>query len=84
VTSAAASHIVERLVAREHAQRRPHRTDGRRVEVLLTESGRREVLSHLLPMLSALADLDAGLTERERTVVYEYLTGATAAMRRLL
>lgn len=84
VTSAAASHIVERLVARQHAQRRPHRTDGRRVEVVLTESGRREVMSHLLPMITALADLDAGLTDTDRAVVYDYLTGATAAMRKLL
>ena len=39
VTSAASSGVVDRLVARGHATRRPHHDDGRRTEVVITESG---------------------------------------------
>ena len=47
VTSAAASGIVDRLVSRGHVERRPHAADRRRTQVVLTDSGRQEVLGHL-------------------------------------
>jgi DNA-binding MarR family transcriptional regulator len=84
VTSAASSGVVDRLVARGHAERRPHAGDGRRTEVVITDSGRREVFTRLAPMFAALAALDAGLAEDDRAVVERYLRGATAAMRALL
>lgn len=81
VTSAASSGVVDRLVARGHAQRRPHAADGRRTEVVVTESGRREVFTMLAPMFARLAEIDASLDEGERVVVERYLRGAIAAMR---
>ena len=84
VTSAASSGVVDRLVARGHAERRPHPDDGRRTQVLITDSGRAEVYTRLAPMFAALADLDTGLDEHERAVVERYLRGATAAMRTLM
>jgi DNA-binding MarR family transcriptional regulator len=84
VTSAASSGVVDRLVARGHAERRPHAEDGRRTEVVITESGRVEVLSRLRPMFASLAALDNGLTDEQRDVVERYLRGAIEAMRRLL
>jgi DNA-binding MarR family transcriptional regulator len=84
VTSAAASGVVDRLVARGHALRRPHAADGRRTEVVITESGRLEVFERLAPMFAALAELDSSLSEQERTLVERYLRGATAAMRALM
>ena len=84
VTSAAASGVVDRLVARGHAQRRPHADDGRRTEVVITESGRMEVFVRLAPMFAALAELDSSLSDEERAVVERYLRGATPAMRSLM
>jgi DNA-binding MarR family transcriptional regulator len=84
VTSAASSGVVDRLVARGHAERRPHAGDGRRTEVVITESGRVEVFRRLAPMFSALARLDSSLSDDERDVVERYLRGATAAMRSLM
>ncbi len=84
VTSAAASGIVDRLAARGHVVRRPHASDGRRTQVVITDSGREEVIGYLMPMFASLAELDAGLTESERAVVTGYLRGAIAAMRSLL
>ena len=84
VTSAASSGVVDRLVAHGHAERRPHGADGRRTEVVITDSGRREVFALLAPMFAALAALDQGLDPREREVVDRYLQGATAALRTVL
>ena len=81
VTWAASSGVVDRLVARGHAERRPHAADGRRTEVVVTESGRREVFTMLAPMFAKLAEIDADLDDDERAVVERYLRGAIAAMR---
>lgn len=84
VTSAASSGVVDRLVARGHATRRPHERDGRRTVVTISDSGREEVLGYLMPMFVGLKEMDARLTEQERAVVTDYLHAATTTMRRLL
>ena len=84
VTSAAASGIVDRLVARGHVERQPHPTDRRRTAVVCTPGGREELMGHLMPMFVGLAALDASLTEEERAVVLRFLTEADRAVGRLL
>lgn len=84
VTSAAASGIVDRLVAHGHAQRTAHPDDGRRRQVVITDRGRLEALTMLAPMFRSLAALDASLEDDERPVVERYLRGAAAAMRELM
>jgi DNA-binding MarR family transcriptional regulator len=84
VTSAAASGIVDRLVARGHVERMPRSDDRRRTRVVLTESGRREIIGHLRPMFLVLVDLDSRLTDEERVVVDRYLAGAIEAVERVL
>ena len=80
ITSAASSGVVDRLVARGHAERHPHAGDKRRTEVVVTDSGRREVFTLLAPMFAQLAEIDASLDDDERVVVERYLRGAIAAM----
>ncbi len=84
VTSAAATGIVDRLVGRGHVERRPHGQDRRRTQVVLTDSGRSEVIGHLMPMFLALDELDRSLTASEREVVDRYLAGAIEAIHRIL
>lgn len=84
VTSAAASGIVDRLVARGHVERQPHALDGRRTQVVLTASGRAEVIGHLMPMFAALHRLDSDLSDADREVVDRYLAGAIDAVRQIL
>lgn len=84
VTSAASSGVVDRLVAHGHAERRSHPDDGRRTVVVVTDSGRAEVIGWLRPMFQSLAALDQSLSDTERAVVERYLTGAVDAMRELL
>ncbi|WP_185995535.1 MarR family winged helix-turn-helix transcriptional regulator [Nocardioides campestrisoli] len=80
VSTAASTGIVDRLVARGHAERRPHAGDRRRTEVHVTESGRREASGHLRPMFTALDELDRGFSAQEREVVERYLRGVLAAL----
>ena len=84
VTTAAATGIVDRLAARGHVERRPHASDRRRTELVITDSAREDVLAHLLPMFRALAELDAELSDEERQVVDRYLRRATDAVRSVL
>nr|WP_216652288.1 MarR family transcriptional regulator [Nocardioides sp. zg-1308] len=84
VSTAAATGIVDRLVSRGHVERRPHAADRRRTELVLTDSGRREVVSHLLPMFVSLDRLDRGFTDEERAVVERYLRGAVEAFEQVL
>lgn len=84
VTSAAASGIVDRLVARGHVERVAHPDDRRRTQVVMTETGRAEVVRHLLPMFQRLAELDQGLDDHDRAVVERYLQGALGAVERVL
>ncbi|WP_131106125.1 MarR family winged helix-turn-helix transcriptional regulator [Ornithinimicrobium sufpigmenti] len=84
VTTAAASGIVDRLVARGHAERQPHPTDRRRTAVVCTASGREELMEHLMPMFLELAQLDEAFTEAELEVINRFLTAADRAVARLL
>lgn len=79
VSTAAATGIVDRLVSHGHVERQPHPDDRRRTQLVLTESGRREVIGQLLPMFVALDRLDREFSEEEKDVVERYLRGATAA-----
>lgn len=80
VSTAASTGIVDRLVARGHAERRPHSDDRRRTEVFVSPSGRQEVMGHLMPMFLALDRLDRSFTPEERAVVERYLRGAVEAL----
>ena len=84
MTSAASSGIVDRLASRGHVERRSDPDDGRRTSVVITDSGRAEVMHRLMPMFAGLAALDSSLDDDERVVVERYLRGAVAAMRALM
>lgn len=84
VSTAAATGIVDRLVARGHVERRPHEVDRRRTELHITPSGREEIVGHLMPMFVALDRHDASFTEAEREVVARYLRGAARAFERVM
>lgn len=84
VSTAASTGIVDRLVARGHAERRPHPCDRRRTVVHVTPSGRQEASTHLRPMFDALASLDAGFSADERAVVERYLRGVLDAFDQVL
>jgi DNA-binding MarR family transcriptional regulator len=84
VTSAASSGIVDRLEARGHVSRTPHTTDKRRTVVVITDSGRAEVLAQMRPMFEGLVAADSRLNDQERAIVNGYLRDIISAMRILL
>ena len=84
VTSAASSGIVDRLEARGHVSRTPHTTDKRRTVVVITDSGRAEVLAQMRPMFEGLIAADSRLNDQERATVNGYLRDIISAMRILL
>lgn len=84
VTTAAASGIVDRLEARGHVSRDPHPSDRRRTVVSCTDSGREELLGHLMPMFLELARIDADLSPQDREVVLRFLQDAERAVNRIL
>ena len=83
VTSAAATQILDRLEGRGHVRRIAHKDDGRKKVLIVTESGQREALIALLPMLESVSQLAGSFTAAEKKVITRYLEGATQAVRRL-
>jgi DNA-binding MarR family transcriptional regulator len=81
VSTAASTGIVDRLVSHGHVTREPHAGDRRRTRVMVTPSGREEVLARLMPMFAALRRLDESFAPEERAVVERYLRGAIDAFR---
>ena len=49
-----------------------------------TDSGREELMGHLMPMFVGLAQVDATLSDAEREIVLRFLTEAERAVGRLL
>lgn len=84
VSTAAVTGIVDRLAGRGHVERVPHPEDRRRTTLHITESGRREVVAHLLPMFVALDRLDQELSEADREVVANYLRRAAEAFEQVV
>ena len=84
VTSAASSGIVDRLESRGHVSRQPHPTDKRRTVVVISDSGRTEILAELRPMFEGLVAADSRLTDEDRQVVDAYLRDIIAAMRTVM
>ena len=84
VTSAASSGIVDRLESRGHVSRQAHPTDKRRTVVVISDSGRTEILAELRPMFEGLVAADARLNGDDRQVVDAYLRDIIAAIRSLL
>ena len=85
VSTAAATGIVDRLVARGHVERRPHAADrGVRSWCSPTSGRERGAWATCCRCSSALDRLDRAFTAEERAVVERYLRGAVAAFEQVL
>lgn len=73
VSSAAATVLVDRLVASGHLVRRPHPHDGRRRVLEATDHGLAEAISVLTPLLHAIDRVAARLDHETATAVTAYL-----------
>lgn len=81
VTTAAATGIVDRLVARGHVERRATVGDRRRTDLHLTAEGLGAHREHLRRMVEGLTALDAEFSAEELALVERYLEGAGVVIR---
>lgn len=84
ITSAAATQTVNRLVADGHVRRTPHPGDRRRQVLSVTESGMREVMRELLPLLDLVSAVTAERSPDEREIILRYLRDVAEAFRTYL
>ncbi|WP_181772580.1 MarR family winged helix-turn-helix transcriptional regulator [Amycolatopsis pittospori] len=75
VSTAASTHVVDRLEKAGHVVRRPHATDRRKVLVEPVQESVTRIFGHLQPLLSGLEGLVEALGPEGRDVVENFLTG---------
>ncbi|MFC5824173.1 MarR family winged helix-turn-helix transcriptional regulator [Nonomuraea insulae] len=73
VSTAASTHIVDRLERAGHVTRQPHATDRRKVLVLLADTSKAKLTEHLAPLLGGLDEHVGKLDPAEREVVEHFL-----------
>lgn len=78
---ASTSAVVDRLVARGHAARRPSEDDSRVTHVLSTDAGRRTARDALREMFGRMTGLESARTPEERETIVAFLAEATTIMR---
>ncbi|WP_410661522.1 MarR family winged helix-turn-helix transcriptional regulator [Amycolatopsis sp. lyj-112] len=75
VSTAASTHIVDRLEKAGHITRKPHATDRRKVLVEPVQESMARIFEQLHPLLSGVEGLVEGLSPGDRDVVENFLTG---------
>ncbi|MEU5693398.1 MarR family transcriptional regulator [Actinosynnema sp. NPDC020468] len=78
VSTAASTHVVDRLERAGHVTRRPHDTDRRKVLVDPAEESVARTFEHLRPLLTGVEELVTALEPAQRAVVERFLTGVVA------
>ncbi|WP_409495859.1 MarR family winged helix-turn-helix transcriptional regulator [Amycolatopsis sp. cmx-11-12] len=75
VSTAASTHIVDRLEKAGHIVRKPHATDRRKVLVEPVPDSMAKIFEQLHPLLSGVESLVEALSPGDRDVVENFLTG---------
>jgi DNA-binding MarR family transcriptional regulator len=81
IRSASATALVDRLEEAGYVVRVAHGSDRRRTVVTPTERARTDVVAALRPLVAALDEASAQLTDAERAVVLRFLDDATTRVR---
>lgn len=75
VSTAASTHIVDRLERAGHITRQPHATDRRKVLVVVADASKDRLFELLTPMINEVGDYVGKLGDAEREVVEQFLAG---------
>lgn len=73
VSTAASTHVVDRLERAGHVTRHPHESDRRKILVVAEESSAARAFEHLTPLLRGVEALVSALTDEERATVERFL-----------
>lgn len=74
VSTAASTHVVDRLERAGHVVRQPHATDRRKVLVVAVEASRERILTYIAPILAGADASISRLSTTERGVVEKFLS----------
>lgn len=75
VSTAASTHIVDRLERAGHITRQPHATDRRKLLVVVADASKDRLFELLTPMINEVGDHVGKLGDAEREVVEQFLAG---------
>lgn len=75
MSTAATTHVIDRLVAVGHVERRPHPVDRRKITVTPAPESVRKAFEELSPMIAGVGDVAASYTPAEQKVIAGFLAG---------
>jgi DNA-binding MarR family transcriptional regulator len=80
LTAAAATTVIDRLVAKGHACRTPHPTDRRRTLITPSEDSIRKTMEKLMPMIMDVDDKVRSYDDDGQRVIVDFLDSVVTAM----
>ncbi|GAA3573926.1 MarR family transcriptional regulator [Nonomuraea rosea] len=75
VSTAASTHIVDRLERAGHITRQPHPTDRRKVLVLVSDASKDKLFENLTPLINGVREHVGKLGDAEREAIEQFLSG---------
>ncbi|RWZ68762.1 MarR family transcriptional regulator [Labedella populi] len=75
MSTAATTHVIDRLVAVGHAERHPHPVDRRKITVTPAPASVRRAFEELSPMIAGVGEVAAAYTAEEQRVIAGFLAG---------
>jgi DNA-binding MarR family transcriptional regulator len=78
MSTAATTHVIDRLVAVGHVERRPHPVDRRKITVMPAPASVRRALEELSPMITGVGEVAASYSPEERRVIESFLSRIAA------
>ncbi|RAN73502.1 hypothetical protein B5P43_30470 [Bacillus sp. SRB_336] len=80
LTAAAATTVIDRLVAKGHARRTPHPTDRRRWLISPSEDSIRRTMEKLMPMILEVDSKVRSYDDDGQRIIVDFLDGVVASM----
>jgi DNA-binding MarR family transcriptional regulator len=81
MSTAATTHVIDRLVAAGHVERRPHPDDRRKVTVTPTPASIARAFEELAPMISGVTSVADSYSSEDRAVIESFLRGVASVYR---
>lgn len=81
ISTAAVTLVLDRLEALGHVQRRPHRTDRRKLSVVPSPTSVAHAVTELLPVITGVSAVVQEMSSADRVVVERFLNGVLEVYR---
>ena len=84
MSTAATTHVIDRLVAVGHVERNPHPVDRRKITVTPAPASVRKAFEELSPMIAGVGEVAAAYSPAEQQVIAGFLAGIADLYRELV